>query len=179
MSLLNACTTSAAALPNTGFSEPWIMAGVGGVIVVGGITAVLMAKTLKGKLTALAIPLVAAAGIALGNPQPSFADTGAPTVTAQAVIASGTSSVPGSIARFEISTDTVFANPENCGTLSYQWEASPDGGTSWVADGDVSSTAVAHERTYCDLGYSEHLKVTLTNHSGSVTSTSNVLNTCA
>jgi hypothetical protein len=163
MSLLNACTTSVVALPNTGFAEPWIMAGVGGVIVVGGITAVVMAKTLKGKLTALAIPFVAAAGIALGNPQPSFAATGAPTVTTQAVIVNGTSSAPLTTARFEISADAVFNNPENCGTLSYQWEASPDGGSSWVADGPASSTPVAHERAFCDLGFVEHLKVTLTN----------------
>ena len=152
------------------------MSGVGGVIVAGGITAVVMAKTLKGKLTALALPVFAVAGLALGNPQPSFAATGAPTVSSEAVIETGTSSQPSTLVRIEVTNDAQFANPEDCGTLRYQWQA--NNGTTWVPDGDPSSTGSARERAFCEPGYQERLLITLTNTSGSVTSTSNTVYTC-
>ena len=177
MSLLTPCAGPVVhSLPNTGL-DVWLMTGVGGVVVAGGIAAVIMAKTLKGKLTALALPLVAAAGIALGNPQPSYAQTGAPTVASDVVIVGGTSADPQTTARFELASQAQFNNPENCGTLRYQWQAS--NGSDWVTDGDASAFSAARERPYCTPGYQERLLVTLTNSSGSATSTSNILYTCS
>lgn len=152
------------------------MAGVGGIVVAGGITAVIMAKTLKGKLTALALPVFAVAGLALGNPQPSQAATGAPTVTTQ--IAVGSSGPSGGIDTINLQTDAVFNNPENCGTLTYQWETNTSWDGPYSVTGAATSAFAPFSAQDCGPYRQGRVKVTLTNNSGSATSTSNASYLC-
>jgi hypothetical protein len=171
MSLLVPCAAPVIpALPNTGL-DVWLMTGVGGIVVAGGITAVIMAKTLKGKLTALALPVFAVAGLALGNPQPSIAATGAPTVTTE--ISVGSSGPTLGTDTISLQTDAVFNNPENCGTLTYQWETNTTYNGPFSATGEATSAFVPFSAEDCGPYNRGRVKVTLTNNSGSVSSTSN------
>ena len=155
----------------------YVFYGVAGVLLAGGITAAVMAKSLKAKLVALSLPILAGAWVLTGNPQPVNAATGAPTVTTEAVIQY---SGDGITAEYSLLTDPVFDNPENCGTLSYQWQGGNDTSVPMVWSDSGTSTVSPTEFTlpyppYCFA----RLTVTLTNSSGSATSTSNELGWCA
>lgn len=173
MSMLTPCP---AALPETGIGAvQYIVYGVAGLLLAGGITASVFAKSLKLKLMALALPIVASTWVITGNPQPAFATSGAPTVTSEAVIERVDNVEP----QFGMLTAPVFDNPENCGTLSYQWQGGIDSTNPWTWTNEGAATTAPTEfllpNGYCYV----RLNVTLTNNSGSVTSTSEALGWCA
>lgn len=152
----------------------WLVAGTGGVVLTCGVAAVIFAKTIKGKIAALALPVFAVAGLTLGNPHSAQATSGPPSVAIPVTIGS---TYAGSLSTLEITTAPDFNNPENCGARTFQWQTLQQGG-QWTNQGAATSNYAPYTVNDC-LYMQGRLVVTFTNNSGSVSSTSNASTLCS
>lgn len=149
------------------------------VILATGVVAFLKAGTLRGKLTVFLIPALLLGTLAFNSPQSASATTGAPTVASEAVI-TFTYGVPTfDMDTAEITSEATFINPENCGVLTYQWQTNTyiAGEGPFLNNGVVLTSADPLIVPDCDF-YRAQLLTTLTNGSGSITSTSNSVSIC-
>ncbi len=169
-----------ATLANTGLDATSLTVGivVAVVLVVIGVVVIVKMRHTRGRITALAIPLLLiVGGLALAPPPSAFAAAGAPTALAAAQIQTSFLVSPGFNTVDQISAAT-FDNPEGCGILSYQWQSLPLSQiTPWTNTGPVLVTPAAIVVANCSVGPTR-LLTTLVNSSGSVTSSSNEVSSC-